>query len=103
MGNVKQLDDFFTTAVNDSRIGPAHISLYLALLQWYFSHEGREPLSFYARDIMPMAKLASVTTFHRAIRDLNEYGYIKYIPSFNPRHASVVFLSDQKKSGNHRH
>lgn len=67
--------------MTDNRICPVHISLYLALL-----HEASQNIidySFLDRDrIMEDANRYSRVTYHRCIRQLQQYGYIDYQPSF---------------------
>ena len=42
---------------------------------------------------MEGAKINGLATFHKCIKDLNEFGYIRYLPSRNPTVSSqVVFL-----------
>src|SRR5258706_11307467 len=94
MEKEKLFNDFFTTIKGDCRIGPVHISLYMALIQWYSMHGNALPITFYARDLMPLAKYSSITTFHKSIRELHAYGYIQYIPSYNPFLGSLVYLKE---------
>ena len=96
MEKEKLIENFFTAVEQDCRIAPVHISLYLALLQWCSKNGNADPLSFYAKDLMPLAKFSSSTTLHKCIRDLDKFGYIKYVPSFNPFLGSLVYLSGYK-------
>lgn len=96
MEKVKLIDSFFTAAEQDCRIAPVHISLYMALLQWCSRNGNEEPIAFYAKDLMPLAKFSSCTTLHKSIRDLDKFGYIRYVPSFNPFLGSLVYLSEGK-------
>lgn len=41
---------------------------------------------------MKMAKISGLGTYHKCIRDLNNFGYIRYQPSFNYRKKSKVYL-----------
>ena len=49
---------------------------------------------------MRISKIASKATYHKCIRELNDKGFLKYDPSFNPYRGSMVFLfnfSDENK------
>ena len=48
MGLLPPLTHFFSLIREDPRIGPAHISLYMALLERWSEQEGKTPLLFSA-------------------------------------------------------
>jgi hypothetical protein len=41
---------------------------------------------------MKLAKISGVATYHKSIRELDEYGYIRYEPSYNRYKRSVIYL-----------
>ena len=43
---------------------------------------------------MRICKISSKATYHKCMRDLNEKGYVKYEPSYNPYKGSLIFLFD---------
>jgi hypothetical protein len=86
------LSEFFNAIGNDPRIGVSHISLYCALLQKSNEPGCEAMLYFLKADIMKIAKISALGTFHKCIRDLHNYGYIKYQPSYNYRKKSKVSL-----------
>ena len=43
---------------------------------------------------MHVCKISSNATNHKCIKELHEYGYLKYSPSYNPYKGSLVFLFD---------
>jgi hypothetical protein len=83
VGEVRRLQD-------DPRIGPLHISLYLALCR--LRAEAGEPVRVSAPKLMRPAKIGGKTPYHRTIRELAEFGYIKYLPSCDPARPSEVWL-----------
>ena len=76
----------------DHRIGPAHISLYLAILYYYKKQGFPTEIYVYSKELMKQAKIAGPGTYHKYLRELREYGYIQYIPSYNPILGSLVYL-----------
>ncbi|MGZ3913534.1 MAG: hypothetical protein ACXVLT_13910 [Flavisolibacter sp.] len=92
---ISELMQFHSRIKDDPRIGPAHICLYLAILKCWFDNEGRQPVSVFAKNLMQSAKIFSVSTYHRAIKDLDAYGYIKYEPSYNPLLGSIIYICKQ--------
>jgi len=92
MGEVKELTSFFSAIREDHRIGISHISLYMALFQFYNLNQFRNPVVITRAAVMEAAKISGLATYHKCIRDLAEFGYIEYSPSFNPAINSQVRL-----------
>ena len=82
---------FMETVREDPRIGPSHISLYLAIL-FIYKNKGQLPVSAYSRNLMKQAKISASGTYHKCMRDLIDCGYIKYIPSYNPVLGSLIYI-----------
>lgn len=83
----------------DSRIRPFHISLYMAIFsQW---NRRKFPLFFSLRRryTMPGAKISSKSTYHRTLRDLHNWGYLKYIPSHGTKPGSQVSMLQFSRNG----
>jgi hypothetical protein len=92
MGEVKELTSFFSAIREDSRIGTSHISLYMALFQFYNLNEFRNPVGITRTAVMEAAKISGLATYHKCIKDLVDFGYIQYQPSYNPATGSHVVL-----------
>ena len=92
MGEVKELTSFYEAIRDDPRIGPSHISLYMALFQLYNLNGFRNPISICRKRVMEVAKISGVATFHKCMRHLVEFGYIRYVPSYSPRVGSEVYF-----------
>ena len=86
-----RLSSFLLVAENDPRIGLSHICVYCALLG-LCSNENDGTVYFYASELMKKSKICGKATYHKCIRDLDDYGYIKYLPSFNFRRKSKAVL-----------
>ena len=84
---------FMESAKEDPRIGMTHISLYATLVSLQVLR--RElPLCVFARDVMPYCKLFSKATYTRTLRQLHEFGYVRYVPSYNHFLGSLVYLEN---------
>ena len=83
MEKVKELSNFFETIRDDPRIGPTHISLYMAFFQLYNMKGFQNPIHFTRNEIMEMSKIRGIATYHKCINDLSQLGYIEYCPSYN--------------------
>jgi hypothetical protein len=88
----KALSNFFRAIREDNRIGTSHISLYMALLECWNQHDFQNPVFITRKKLMEDAKINGLGTYHKCIRDLHDYGYIRYQPSYNPAIQSKVTL-----------
>ena len=92
MDNSSVLYGFMETVREDPRIGPSHISLYMAILYCAKIQGSQMPVSVHSKELMRQAKISGMATYHKCMRDLNELGYIRYIPSYNPVLGSLVYV-----------
>lgn len=73
---------FFAKAIDDPKIGTAHISLYLAIVSLWQQQGGKSPLLLFSKAVMKTAKIASSATYVRLMKALCEGGYLAYEPSY---------------------
>ncbi len=92
MRQVQELTNFYSAIREDHRIGTTHISLYMALFQFYNLNEFRSPIQITRASVMEVAKISGLATYHKCMKDLNDFGYIQYQPSYNPESGSRVHL-----------
>jgi hypothetical protein len=89
---LKPLSDFFSAIENDPRISITHIGIYAALLQYWQEQRFINPVQVFSYEIMHIAKISASATYHKSIRDLNDFGYIRYEPSFKRNQGSKVYF-----------
>lgn len=94
MNYIKHLTGFFDRIIQDRSLNPTHISLYIALFQSWNVNRFVNPISISRDEVMRICKISSKATYHKCMRDLNEKGYVKYEPSYNPYKGSILFLYD---------
>jgi len=92
MNYIKHLTGFFDKVAKDKLLNPTHVSLYIALFQFWNINRFRNPISISRHEIMRISKISSLATYHRCLKLLDAHGYIKYEPSYNPYKGSHVFL-----------
>jgi len=85
----KQLADFYEAIEDDGRIGASHISVYMALL---LAAGFENFIAAYRSEIIQKARI-SRRTYNKCMRELQEFGYIRYEPSSDPACASKVYLN----------
>lgn len=98
MNYIRHLTGFYGRIQEDDRLNPSHISLYLALFQFWNINHFQNPISISRNEIMQLSKISAYGTYHKCIKDLQEFGYIEYIPSFNPYKGSMVNLHNFENS-----
>ncbi len=87
---IQHLNAVFKAFQEDSRLNPTHISLYLALFQLWNHHRFRESFHVNREDVMKLSKIGSKSTYHRCVKELNNYKYLVYEPSHNPFKGSKI-------------
>lgn len=75
----------------DDRLLPTHLSLFTGLFVCWQRNRFVSPFSVTRKTLMAFSKVASIATYHKCIRELDEYGYIRYEPSFHPKLGSQVY------------
>ncbi len=92
MNYINHFTGFYELILQDSRLNPTHISLYLALFQFWNLNRFQNPICITRKEMMKLSKISAFGTYHKCIRELQEFGYIEYLPSFNPYRGSQVNL-----------
>lgn len=90
MNYIKHLNSVFELFTRDSRLNPTHISLYMALFQFWNINRFPEVFYINREEVMVMAKIGSKATYHRCLRRLHDWKYIRYLPSHNPYKGSQI-------------
>jgi len=78
----------------DKRVLATHVSLITALFIFWQREGFVSPFAITRKTVMAYAKIASIATYHKCIRELDEYGYIRYQPSFHPAKGSLIYWPD---------
>ncbi|MDR3712368.1 MAG: hypothetical protein P4L51_06105 [Puia sp.] len=92
MESNNELTLFMEKVKTDARIGPLHISIFMAILYRWRAEGYSNPLTVSAKLLMPLAKISGPQHFYRCMKQLHEFGYIRYEPSNNPAKPSQVFI-----------
>jgi hypothetical protein len=97
MERIAYFGKFYEAIGHDTRIGPVHVSVYMALLHLWGKQGYTSPIHIFSRDVMPLAKISGIATYYRALKELNKYGYIKYISTYDRILGSLVYMLELKK------
>ena len=100
MNYIKHLTGFFHRVHTARNLNPTHISLYLALFQCWNINRFNNPTSISRDEIMKASKINSKVTYHKCIKELHNFGFLEYLPTYNPHSGSyvnMVNLADEIK------
>jgi hypothetical protein len=92
MNFIEHFRGWISRAETDTRLKSHHISLYIALFRYWNENRFANPFTIFRHEIMALSKIGSVTTYTRSLRELTEWSYIRYEPSFDPQVGSRVYL-----------
>ena len=96
MNKLLKSPDYLIYNVKDNRLLTSHISLFMAMF-FYSPSDGEEFFRISRRILMRFSRIKSIATYHKCIRDLSDWGYITYHPSYDPYRASMVSLIATKR------
>lgn len=83
---------FFSVIEKDQRLGISHIGLYVTLI-WLWEKQGfKGPLNAFGKEVMQLSRIASTATYQKLLRQLVQFGYICYKPSYYKGKPSKIFL-----------
>lgn len=94
MKKTKNIIDFFERVIEDNRLYPSHISMYISLFQLWSLSEFQNPFRIYREEVMKLSKIKSFATYHKCIKELHSEGFIIYSPSYNPYKGSLIEMID---------
>lgn len=92
MNYIKHLAGFFDRVAADERLNPTHISMYVSLFQFWNASRFKNPISISRGELMRVSKISAKAMYHKCMKELNDFGYLKYKPSYNPFKGSLVYL-----------
>lgn len=90
MNYIRHLRGFFDHLETDANITSQHISLYMALFSLWNLNRFRDQFEINRQDVMAMARIGSKTTYSKCMKELNDWGYIRYSPGANRYQVSKV-------------
>ena len=98
MNYIKHLTVAFEKMDRLPDCSPFHLSLYIALFRFWNQNRFDNPLSVNRTDLMKAAKIGSVNTYGKCLKQLDSWKLIRYFPSHNIYQLSQfhVFAFDQE-------
>ena len=100
MNYIKHLTAYYHRISEDHSLNATHVSLYMALFQFWNLNRFHNPISISREEVMQISKIGSKSTYHKCMQELHDKHYIVYKPSTNPLKGSIVNMLDFELSGN---
>lgn len=88
------LSNFLERAKLDERILPSHLAVFTAIHHLLAKTNNENNVKITRKKVMQLAKISSISTYHRCLNELVMYNYIFYTPSFDHYEGSEVILSE---------
>ncbi len=92
MNNDVIFSNLFGVLAGDQRINVWHFSIYMSLFHRWLANGRINPVSISRSEIMRQTHIRSIVTYHKCVRQLRDFGYIVYEPSYNPFIGSYIRL-----------
>jgi predicted LPLAT superfamily acyltransferase len=86
---------FLFALTNDHRITVWHTAISLGIIQLAGSNKPQNPILISRKKLMALTHIGSIATYHKCLKELHEYGYIDYLPSYHPGIKSRVYIVHQ--------
>lgn len=86
------IENAYGVLTDDPRITVWHISLFIALLHLWRKNNFHNPVPITRKLVMTLAHIYSIATYHKCIKQLQEFGYIDYRPSYHPHLGTKIWL-----------
>jgi len=88
----KEIVNVLEMLSSDDRLTVWHMCMYTAMLQIWFQSDCSNPFQISRSRILKLSHIGNIVTYHKCIKELVNFGYIKYFPSYHPLNGSKVFL-----------
>ncbi len=80
----------YSRIIDDNRVTVWHISLYMSILNLWSQEGYKNQVKIKRENLMMLAHFKSITTYHKCINQLQEFGYINYKPTYDYYDGSAV-------------
>jgi len=92
MSKANHLNDFLLRVSSDSSLSTSHVSFCTALCSAWIKNKFDNPMKVSRKVIMEAAKIKSISTYHKILKDLTNLKYFEYTPSYHPLNGSEFLI-----------
>lgn len=90
---VKNYNHIFESMEKDIRINVWHLALILAILRLAHLQDNFTTIRVSRSVLMRLSHSRTLPTYHKYFKELQEFGYITYSPSYHPGFRSTITLN----------
>lgn len=83
MNRIEVISKAYAGIARNEHITVWHLSIYTTLLYLWVENNYINPITITRKKVMKLAHINSIVTYHKCIKQLQEFGYILYVPSYN--------------------
>lgn len=76
----------------DDRITVWHMAVIFGIIQLAAGDDIVMPIYISRKKVMQLSHINSIVTYHKCVKELQQFGYIDYFPSYHPAFGSRVYL-----------
>lgn len=76
----------------DERVTVWHMATLFGIIQLSKENELTAPIYISRKKVMELSHINNFVTYNKCIKELQQFGYIKYFPSYHPAYGSKVYL-----------
>lgn len=91
--DIKKWMDFFHDIDKDSRISVWHWALIMAIFRLANLQKKNKVIRVSRSKLMKLSHINTIPTYHKYFKELQDFGYITYKPSYHPDFRSTVTLN----------
>lgn len=85
---------YLDNVCHDPRLTVWHICLLLAITRLAYRQNESKIIRVSRSKLMSMSHIYTTPTYHKYFKELQNYGYIKYTPSYHPGYRSTIEILD---------
>lgn len=82
--------NMFDQVGRDERINAWHLALLVALLRLAYDQKQKKVIRVSRSRLMKLSHIRTLPTYHKYFKELQDFGYITYVPSYHPGFRSTV-------------
>lgn len=90
--------NYLSLYINDPDLNVWHLAILSAVLNLGYKQRQRRRINVSRSRIMALSHINTVPTYHKYLKELQDFGYIKYTPSYHPGYKSEIELYPKRLS-----
>jgi len=91
-GDLNLYRDLLRKLIVDNRITVWHMAMVFGIVQLSHCNDIAEPIYISRKKVMELSHINNFVTYHKCIKELQNFGYIKYFPSYHPAIGSKILF-----------